>query len=71
MCYGRGHEWSEGGVRLYDILDRVSCWCCRNKNLKEIEGMREKLPRYYDRLVALERAIGEPMKRKALAERGA
>lgn len=70
MCYGRGHEWSEDGVRLYDVLDRVSCWCCRNKNLKEIEGMREKLPRYYDRLVALERAIGEPMKRKALAGRG-
>ena len=67
LCYERGHEWREGGVRLYDVLDRVSCWCCRNKNLKEIEEMREHLPEYYDRLVALERAIGEPMKRKAQA----
>ena len=70
MCYERGHTWDQDGVRLYDVLDRVSCWCCRNKNLKEIEGMREKLPGYYDRLVALEAVIGEPMKRKALAERG-
>lgn len=66
MCYGRGHEWSEGGVRLYDVLDRVSCWCCRNKNLKELSAMREHLPDYYARLVALEEVIGEPMKRKAL-----
>lgn len=71
LCYERGHEWNEGGVRLYDVLDRVSCWCCRNKNLSEIDKMREHLPSYYDRLVALEGAIGEPMKRgKALAERG-
>ena len=34
-CYERGHEWREHGaatpdgtIRLYDILDRVSCWCC-------------------------------------------
>lgn len=70
LCYGRGHEWNEGGVRLYDVLDRVSCWCCRNKNLKELEAMRDCLPTYYERLVALENAIGEPMKRSALAERG-
>jgi 3'-phosphoadenosine 5'-phosphosulfate sulfotransferase (PAPS reductase)/FAD synthetase len=70
LCYERGHEWREGDVRLYDMLDRVSCWCCRNKNLKELEAMHEHLPGYYDRLVALERAIGEPMKRRALAERG-
>ena len=25
LCYERGNEWSEGGVRLYDVLDRVSC----------------------------------------------
>ncbi|HJA29471.1 MAG TPA: phosphoadenosine phosphosulfate reductase family protein [Candidatus Olsenella pullicola] len=70
LCYERGHTWEECGVRLYDVLDRVSCWCCRNKNLKELEAMREHLPDYYERLVALEHAIGEPMKRRALAERG-
>lgn len=71
LCYERGHEWRECGVRLYDVLDRVSCWCCRNKNLKELAAMRERLPVYYDRLVALEAAVGEPMKRgRTLAERG-
>ena len=66
LCYERGHDWNQGGVRLYGVLDRVSCWCCRNKNLKELEAMREHLPDYYERLVALERAIGDPMKRRAL-----
>lgn len=70
LCYRRGHTWEEDGVHLYDVLDRVSCWCCRNKNLKELAAMRESLPSYYDKLVALEKAIGEPMKRRALAERG-
>lgn len=66
LCYERGHEWEQGGVRLYDVLDRVSCWCCRNKNMREIVAMRESLPAYYERLVALERVIGEPMKREPL-----
>lgn len=64
LCYSKGHEWKEGDVRLYDVLDRVSCWCCRNKNLKELAAIREELPEYYERLVALEGAIGEPMKRR-------
>ena len=71
LCYERGNEWQEGGVRLYDVLNRVSCWCCRNKNLRELAAMRDYLPDYYARLVALEEAIGEPMKKgNALAERG-
>lgn len=71
MCYERGHAWEQDGVRLYDMLDRVSCWCCRNKNLREIEAMRSALPGYYERLVALERVIGEPMKRgRMLSEAG-
>lgn len=62
-CYGHGHAWDEGGARLYDVLDRASCWCCRNKNLSELRGIKSHLPSYWERLVALERAIGEPMKR--------
>ena len=68
-CYERGHDWYQGNVRLYDVLDRVSCWCCRNKNLKELAAMREYLPDYYGRLVALEEAIGEPMKKGRKLER--
>lgn len=33
-CYEKGFKWDENGIELYSILDRVSCWCCANKNLK-------------------------------------
>ena len=62
-CYEHGNEWDEGGMRLYDVLDRASCWCCRNKNLKELKAMKLSMPKYWGHLVSLERAIGEPMKR--------
>ena len=35
-CYESGFSWDEDGIDLYSILDRVSCWCCCNKNLKEL-----------------------------------
>ena len=67
-CYDRGFDWLEtkGGakpVKLYDILDRVSCWCCRNKNLKELANYKKYLPNYFNRLIALEEKIGEPKKK--------
>lgn len=46
-CYSKGFNWKEEGVRLYDILDRVSCWCCGNKNKKELNNMLVYLPQYY------------------------
>lgn len=70
-CYDRGFDWLEtkggkGPIRLYDILDRVSCWCCRNKNLKELENYKRYLPNYYKKLEELEELIGEPMKKPIL-----
>lgn len=49
-CYDRGFFWEENGIRLYDVLDRVSCWCCANKNLKELRNIRTHLPKYWNRL---------------------
>lgn len=69
LCYGRCHEWDQDGVRLYDILDRVSCWCCRNKNQRELKAIHDNLPTYWDRLCALEKVLGQ-MKRKPLDEIG-
>lgn len=66
-CYEQGHEWLEDGVRLYDVLDRVSCWCCRNKNQKELKAIHDNLPRYWERLEALEAVLGN-MKGKSLSE---
>jgi 3'-phosphoadenosine 5'-phosphosulfate sulfotransferase (PAPS reductase)/FAD synthetase len=69
-CYSKGFNWLENGVELYSILDRVSCWCCRNKNLKELKNYKKYLPNYFKRLQELEVKINEPMKKpKYLSER--
>ena len=62
LCYESGFFWEESGVRLYDILDRVSCWCCCNKNLRELRNMFIYLPEYWERLKDLQRKIDRPMK---------
>lgn len=46
-CYENGFSWLEGTIRLYDVLDRVSCWCCCNKNLRELRNMCIYLPEYW------------------------
>lgn len=62
ICYKAGFGWAEGGIKLYDILDRVSCWCCRNKNLKELKNMYIHLPEYWEQLRELQRRLPQPMK---------
>lgn len=57
-CYSKGYSWVEYqgeyalkyGVELYSILDRVSCWCCGNKNILELYNMFCYLPEYWARL---------------------
>ena len=68
-CYARGYEWRETGadtpdgtIRLYDILDRVSCWCCANKNLKELRNIWLYLPEYWERLKGIQAQLDRPMK---------
>lgn len=62
-CYSKGFFWEENGVRLYDILDRVSCWCCSNKNKKELQNIFLYLPEYWQRLKYLQSRIDRPMKK--------
>ena len=61
-CYSAGYFWLEGSIRLYDILDRVSCWCCCNKNLKELRNIRQYLPEYWEKLKHLQAQLERPMK---------
>lgn len=65
-CKGMGYTWEQEGVPLYDILDRVSCWCCRNKNMKELKAVHDYLPETWKRLCAMEDVLGQ-MKTKPLA----
>lgn len=68
-CNDSGFFWEQDGVQLYDVLDRVSCWCCRNKNQRELKAMHDHLPDYWERLVAMEEVLGQ-MKTKPLEEIG-
>ena len=52
-------EW----VDLYDILDRVSCWCCANKNLWELYNIWKYFPKtYWQGLKDMQSRLDEPMK---------
>lgn len=62
-CRKRGFSWKENAVDLYEILDRVSCWCCGNKNLKELYNIYVYLPHYWVKLKALQCAISRPYRR--------
>ena len=64
-CYNKGFYWEENGVRLYDILDRVSCWCCANKNKRELENMRLYLTEYYLKYIDLLKKIKENNKKRS------
>ena len=61
-CYNKGYDWKENGVRLYSILDRVSCWCCANKNLKELKNYYLYLPKYWEKLKELQKQTDRPFK---------
>lgn len=76
-CRERGWNWNEpsqdstsGYVDLYQILDRVSCWCCANKNRRELRNIHKFLPDYWNRLEALQSQIDRPMKRYSSKEYG-
>lgn len=63
-CYHKGFIWKENGIELYRILKRVSCWCCRNKNLKELKNIYIHLPEYWQKLKDIQSRLPEPMKGK-------
>ena len=63
-CRSKGVKWLEGNIDLYDILDRVSCWCCANKNKKELYAYYKYLPKYWNKLKDLQNRIPRPFKNK-------
>ena len=64
-CYSKGWNWLENGIELYTVLDRVSCYCCRNKNLKELKAIYFYLPEYWEKLKELQAKIDIPFKNNA------
>lgn len=50
-CYERGFDW-EG---LYEHFDRVSCWCCPLKNLKELKTLYTHYPELWKELKEMDK----------------
>ena len=63
-----GFRWREGETELYDVIERVSCYCCANKNLTECRAMIEHLPEYWQKIRDMERLTGKPFKGRGTAE---
>lgn len=61
-CYYHGWHWNENGYELYDLLDRLSCWCCRNKNLQELRNIYHYLPEVWQKLKDLQDKVHMPYK---------
>ena len=62
-CFKAGIEWVENnGVNLYQVLDRVSCYCCKNKNLQELKAMCEHLPEYWQKLKDMQAKTSMPFR---------
>lgn len=66
-CYRLGYDWNENGILLYSILDRVSCWCCANKNLKELRNYYKYLPKYWNKLKQFQNRTDRPFKNNKIS----
>lgn len=62
-CHKQGYFWNENGIELYEVLKRVSCWCCANKNLKELRAYYDLLPEYWQKLKEMQSRTSIPFYR--------
>lgn len=50
-CYERGFTWNG----LYEHFDRLSCWCCPLKNLKELKTLYLYYPKLWQQLKEMDK----------------
>ena len=55
-------------IDLYTILDRVSCWCCANKNHWELYNYWKYLPDYWEKLKEIQRKTQRPFNKYTIFE---
>lgn len=58
-CYDRGFDW--GG--LYQIWNRVSCWCCPLQSPTELRKLKENRPELWLKLKEMDQVISSGDKR--------
>lgn len=57
-CYDRGFDW--GG--LYEIWDRVSCWCCPLQSLDDLRKLRKYRPKLWFKLKSMDAKISKTLR---------
>ena len=57
-CYDHGYDW-EG---LYEMFDRVSCWCCPLQPVGELRKLRKNFPDLWQELRELDKRVWTPFK---------
>lgn len=50
-CYNKGFDWNG----LYEHFDRLSCWCCPLKNLKELKILYKYYPELWQELKEMDK----------------
>lgn len=54
-CYDRGFNWNG----LYEIWDRVSCWCCPLQSLEDLKKLKIHRPELWAELKNMDERISE------------
>lgn len=54
-CYDRGFDW--GG--LYEIWNRVSCWCCPLQSLEDLRKLKKHRPELWLKLKEMDARLSE------------
>lgn len=57
-CYDRGFNW--GG--LYEIWNRVSCWCCPLQSLGDLRKLKKHRPELWDRLKEMDNELSKTLR---------
>ncbi len=63
-CYEKGFDW-EG---LYDIFDRVSCWCCPFQSIDNLRKLRKHFPKLWNELRVMDKNTWNKFKADYTAE---
>lgn len=50
MCYNYGFDWDG----LYEHFNRVSCWCCPLKSIRELKTIHNNYPALWERLIKMQ-----------------
>lgn len=57
-CYDHGFDWDG----LYELFNRVSCWCCPLQSLAELRILRKHFPELWERLLDMEHRTWLPFR---------